>query len=591
MEDQIFDEKTRADLPPDLNSFQTPPESFFSKYKVIIISALAVIIGVGVFWYVISSKSTSSGPQSKSVAIVFKGPDQITSGNEAEYTITYRNGENADLVGVSLQLLYPAGFKFKSATPAPTASSGTSFNLPILKSGQDGSVVIRGNLSGGTNEDKEIKALLHYRLSNFNSEFEVSQSKHTVIQAPNLLLDISGPVDAVNGQDMTFTVTVTNVSGQSFQNQAVQLTYPEGFTYTSASPSASRDNNYWLLGPLASGNSQSLEVTGSFAGADMEQKLVRADLGQIINNNFAPQISATASFRLIPASVSLSVEANPKEYIKPGDTVTYKVHYANRGSIGLSNLVVTVNLDSPAVDYARIQANNAIITGHTLTWKSATLSNLSLLSPNEQGEIDFTVPVKDTFSTNLKNETIVAAATISSDEINNPTRAVDNVVKIISTLGLSVDGDYVSGAAPLAVGQTTVFAITMTLVNGSNDLSGAEVIASMPLPSSAWNNVIIPESEKSRLSFDPNSGKIKWKVGDLAAFTGKFIPALKVTFQLAVTPADSDRGKSVTLLNDVQVTGTDTFVDQSIQSEVIKNITTSSIDDPVINQQGGGSVQ
>ncbi|OGE84019.1 MAG: hypothetical protein A3B10_04120 [Candidatus Doudnabacteria bacterium RIFCSPLOWO2_01_FULL_44_21] len=586
MDDQILDDQARSDIPQDFSKPEPVWKNFIKKNKVIIASALAVVLIIGIFWFFLSRSSTSNPPQSQNVILLVKGPNQITSGNEAEYTVVYRNGENADLVGVSLEMLYPTGFKFKSATPAPASSTGSSFNLPILKQGEDGTVVIRGKLSGSTSEEKEIRARLNYRLSNFNSEFVVSESIHTTILAPNLVLDINGPVDVVNGQDTTFSVTITNVSGNQFENLAIQLVFPVGFSFTSSTIRATKNNNYWVLGLLETGNSQSLDITGSFTGADREEKLVRADLGQIISNNFAPQIVSTASFRVIPSSLALTITAQPQSYVKLGDTITYKLAYMNRGSIGLSNLVIDVTLNGPVLELSRVSASNAIINGSQLTWKAATLSNLSILSPNERGEITFTVPLKQQLTSNLKNQTIRASASISSDEITNPTRAGDSELKLISNLDLSITGDYVSGAAPMQVGQTTVFAMTLLLSNLSNDLINTEVVASIPLPSSAWKNVIIPDSESGRLSYDPNSGKIKWKIGDLVAFTGKFTPALKVTFQLAVTPTESDRGKTMTLLSDLFATGTDTFVNQIIESVKTSLVTVTSINDEVMNLKG-----
>lgn len=584
--DQIFDPKDRQEIPVDFNR-PSAFRQFLSRNKVIIASSAAVILVVGIFWIFLSKSPTKSNPTSDNVLLQIKGPDKTTSDNEAEYTIIYRNGENADLVGLSMELFYPSGFKFKSADPAPVSSAGQTFNLPVLKQGQDASVVIRGKLSGSTGEDKELKARLHYRLSNFNSEFVVSESIHTAILAPNLVMDVSGPVDVVNGQDTTFTVTVTNVSGQNFTNVAIQLTYPIGFNFTSSSVKAAKNNNYWIIPSLLTGSSQSIDITGNFTGDNNEEKLVRADLGQIINNNFAPQIASTANFHIIPSSLVLTVTAQPDAVVKLGDTITYQLKYANRGAIGLSNLVITLDLEGSSLDYSRISATNAIITNHILTWKAATLSNLAVLSPNEEGEIQFTVRVKDSISTNLKNQTIVATGTIASDELSKGTRTPDLILKVISELGLTVGGDYVSGAAPLQVGKTTVIAMTLMLTNMSNDLTDTEVIASLPLPSSAWKNVIIPDSEAGRLSYDPGSGKIRWRLGDVPAFTGKFIPALKVTFQLAVTPTVTDKGAPLTLLSNIQASGTDTFIGQNISAASIGSVNTSDIDDDTLNQSGG----
>lgn len=584
-DDQILDDKTRSEIPVEYEKPESPWMLWLKKNKLWIAAGIAVILIGGIFWYFLSSQ-TSPAMQSNNVLLLIKGPSQITANNEAEYTITYRNGENAGLVGLTLEVFYPSGWTFKSATPIVTNANGTSFNLPPVPAGADGTVVVRGKLSGSTGEDKEIKARLQYKLSNFNSSFVVEQSIHTNILPPDLTMDISGPVDVINGQDATFTVTYTNVTGQDFDNLGLELTYPAGFVFSAGSLSPARSNNYWKLPKLASNSSGSVEITGSFTGDANSQLLLAASLGQIINGNFAPQISSTATFRIIPSSLAISIISDHQDFIKTGDSINFDLQYANRGSIGLNNLVVTVQLDSPMIDYARINAADAIVTNHTLTWKAATNPSLSILSPNEQGKIRFTVPVKSTFTSNLKNQSLVVSASISSDETGKATKASPLALKLISSLDLQVSGDYISGPVPMQVGQPTLFVVTFLLSNYSNDSSQTTVVASLPLPSSAWKNVVVPDSEKDRLSYDPNSGKIRWTLGTVAAFTGRFSPAAKATFQLQVTPTEADRGKTVTLLSDISASGTDTFVNQPIQSQLIQSLDSANMNDDTLNVKG-----
>ena len=98
--------------------------------------------------------------------------------------------------------------------------------------------------------------------------------------------------------------------------------------------------------------------------------------------------------------------------------------------------------------------------------------------------------------------------------------------------------------------------------------------------------MLVVRIKKSRLTYDANSGKIRWNIGTLPAFTGKFIPALKVTFQIEVTPTDSDRGKLINLLTNVQATGTDIYVNLPIQTNLVNTVSTANIDDDVLNAKG-----
>ncbi len=590
--DQILDSNTRAELPMDLNPSPQGPSPFLQNKGLVfgLIGSIVLVVLIG--WFFLFGGKNEQSPLSNNVVLLIKGPEQLVSGNEAEYTVIYRNGENADLVNISLEMFYPSGFQFKSSTPTATSSSGNVYNLPLVKEGEDGQVVIRGKLTGGTGEEKQIKALLHYKLSNFNSEFSASQTFKTSILPPNLTMDINGPVDVVNGQDTTYTVTFTNVTPQDFDNLALTVTYPEGFIFSSSTPPPSKDKNYWRLPLLVSNSSASIDITGSFTGNNSETQLVKAELGEIINNVFAPQLTSTATFRIIPSSLSIEVSTDDEDsVVNLGQIINYKINYANQGNIGLNNLTIVVNLEGPSLDLARLQAENAIVSGRTLTWKAATVPGLNVLSPNERGELSFSIPVTNNLTTNLKNQTIRAMTQVTADEMSKPTKAADVSLKLASKMDLAVNGEYVSGAAPMQVGKSTTFAMTFLLSNSSNDLSNTKVVASLPLPAQAWKNVVVPEAEKNRLSYDPNSGKITWNIGDLPAFTGKFSTVYRVTFHLEVTPTEVDRNKQMDLLTQIQATGKDVFADQTIQTDVIVDVTTTTIDDDVLNSRGGGTVQ
>ncbi|MBX4191665.1 MAG: hypothetical protein KW804_02610, partial [Candidatus Doudnabacteria bacterium] len=475
----------------------------------------------------------------------------------------------------------------KSSQPNSVNAGGTVYNLPPVKEAKDGEVIVRGKLSGSTGEDKQIKAVLHYKLSNFNSEFAVEETKVTNIIPPNLTMDINGPVDVVNGQDTTYTVNFTNVTANDFDNLALQVAYAPGFIFASAKPAPSKNNNYWVVPKLATNSSLSIEITGSFAGNDGELKLVKADLGQIINNNFAPQLTSTATFKLIPSALAISLTSDIKDgVVKLGNNINYQLNYSNQGTIGLNNITIVVNLEGTSLDIGRLNVRDAIVTGKTLTWKAATMPGLSVLSPSEKGELRFNVPITQNLSTNLKNQTIKASAQISSQEITKPTKATDVIAKLGTSLDLIVNGEYISGSAPMKVGQSTLFAMTFLLSNLSNDVSNTKVVASLPLPASAWKNVVVPEAEKNRLSYDPNSGKITWNIGDLSAFAGKYSPVAQVRFQLEVWPTESDRGKPMDLLSNIQAVGTDTFTSMEVKSSSTQNLSTSDIDDDVMNTKG-----
>lgn len=586
-DDSIFNDSERDEL---ASHQQEEPawKSFFRNNKKIIFGAigLLVVLTAAVIWLIASRNGDETIIESNNVLIQIQGPDQITSGNEGEYRIIYTNGEDSDLTNVTMEVFYPTGFKYRSALPSASNSQGSRFTLPILKKGETGEVRVKGQVAGSTGEIKQYKAKLYYRLANFNSEFSVEASQTTLILPPNLSVEITGPIEVIGGQDMTFTVSFANVSGQTYENLALIVNYPAGYKFSLSVPTPSKSNNYWSIPKLEMGAAGKIEITGSFPSNAGLDQIVAVELGQINGGSFASLINSSTVFKVAASSLSLAFSSNPKDRVILGQEVEYTLEYANYGTIGMTNIVITATLEGSALDMTRLSVENAIVTGNTLTWKSATLSNLSLLAPNQKGKITFRVPVKSALNTNIKNQTVKAAASIYSAEIPKPIRVPDLEIKLQSELGLAVSGEYVRGSLPMTVGQSTTLAMTFVLTNQSNDLEGVEVVASLPLPSSAWKNVVVPEQEKNRIFFDPNSGKIRWKIGKIAAFVGKYTPAITVSFELEVIPTDSDRNKAVDLLKNVQASGTDTFTGQEISSFNIKDVDTGSIEDDQLNLRG-----
>ena len=579
MDDQILDPSVRAQLPQNIATPPEPDRPWYKNLKIISSLVIGVLLIAAIGWYFLWGKTAGPNPVSTNVVLLIKGPDTVSSDTEAEFHIIYRNGENADMTKVHLDMIYPSNFQFKSSTPNSKSASGGSFDLPMVKEGKDGEVIVRGKLSGATGEQKTIKARLSYVLTNFNSQFAVEQTFNTAITAPNLTFDITGPAEVPIGQDSDFTVNYKNVSSQQYDNIAVSLTYPDGFHFSASSVPPTKGNNYWVLGKLPVGASGSIGIKGSFTGLSLDTPLLTGQLGTVINNNFAPQINSSASFVLKAAPITVSIQSNPSDVVNLGDSISYTINYENSGSIGLTNLIVTDVIDSNLVDTSKLSISDGVITGTTITWKSATNSNLSLLTPGGHGQITFNVPLKPALPTTVKEQVVKSMVTIASSEVTTPIHAADSQVKIAGKFALDVSAAVVSGSIPMKVGKQTTIAVTMLVSTGSNDVNSGQVTASIPLPSSDWNNVIVPDSEKSRLFYDSNSGKLRWELGNVPAFTGKTSPAIKATFQLVLNPGASDQGQVITLLNDISSSAIDNFTNQQYQQSIQPSqLTTADVD-------------
>ena len=226
MEEPILDPQSRQDFPENFNTPKKGVWEWVMGHNFLVVGGilLMVLIVVAGLWFLRNRRDRE--PTNPNVVLSIKGPEKLASGNETEYRVIYTNGENADLINITLEVFYPSNFRFSSSEPEATSSNGQRFDLPVLRQGQSAEVIVKGKLSGATGEAKEMRARLAYKLSSFTSEFATEANYRTTLTAPELEMAITGPIDVMNGQTNTFTINYKNISGKDFDAMGIELKYP-----------------------------------------------------------------------------------------------------------------------------------------------------------------------------------------------------------------------------------------------------------------------------------------------------------------------------------------------------------------------------
>ena len=88
---------------------------------------------------------------SSPITLSVLAPQNISSGDEINYVVEYRNDGAADLTGLRLKMEYPERFVFSSSEPA-AAEGNNIWYVGTLAPGQTGKVVARGKLEGSRDE-------------------------------------------------------------------------------------------------------------------------------------------------------------------------------------------------------------------------------------------------------------------------------------------------------------------------------------------------------------------------------------------------------------------------------------------------------
>ena len=118
-----------------------------------------------------------------------------------------------------------------------------------------------------------------------------------------------------------------------------------------------------------------------------------------------------------------------------------------------------------------------------------------------------------------------------------------------------------TGPIPPKAGQPTTYTIVWALSNTSNNISNAQVHATLP----SWVDFVGPISPPSEdLTYDPSTKEVAWNIGGIPTGTGITSSDREVSFQVTLNPSTSQVGTSPLIINDAVLTGHDDFANVDI---------------------------
>ncbi len=553
-------------------SFEPEPGRFKQFYRNNKWYFWAIILGVVIIStlaFFAFRKQEPEPTKAAEVQVLIDAPDTSPSGDEVVYKIQVENQDTAKLEDMRLELVYDDGVSYVSSVPPAENSSNSRFSVPDMAKGESAVLMIKTTVNGDINQDKKLVARLHYKFSNFNSEF-TKEVTHTVrLVAADIVLDMTGPQKATSEEKVTYDIFYRNDSEKSIDGAQVKVTYPSEFRYGESNPVPSLGQNIWNLNNLARNASGKISFNGNFKGARAGQSVAFKIefLALDGNGTYFVQSSTTymTSIESQPLTADLRLANNiPGNIVKPGETVQYEVKFQNNTAVAATGMNIVVDIDSKAVDMANVKADGALIQGNSITWNATSVRELERLSPDGSGSFQFTVQLNSpAVKDNSENITLVAKTRIKSNENPNFMDGNDVSLKVASPANIERAVAAVSGPIPLKVGESTILEVNVSLRNGSNDYREGVLVGYIPL-GVTLDKMSISASEAAAVKFDAATGKLTWTVGQLSAHSGSVAPLRTLKFNVKVTPSNAQVNQSVALLKGVTFNAKDSFTGQSI---------------------------
>jgi len=592
---------------PDISHLEVQRRSRWKVIAFVLLGGGALLASVS--WLGFLMLGGSDRFNTSSIKLEIDAPQNIASGDEVQYRLTYKNVEPVPLDDVEIIFRYPDGFTFTESSPAPQNSDAPHvWTLGRLERNQSGEIVIKGTLIGEVGSLKTINATASFRPENFSSLFKETAEATSQITTSILEITVEGPPKTLVEKEVRYLITYRNASRQKLEHLKVVANYPPSFVFKGANPEpytrkdeARHFNNQWVIDSLAPNQEGEIEITGGYL-ADPEQTTVdfTVQIGFLDpqTNEFSVQQEKTAATSITGQNLALNLIANGSNQDQPisfDQTLAYSIVYKNLGTEDLDDVTISATLDGDVLDWSSLDdRHGGTVEGSTITWTKEQLAEFDLLRPLDEGSIDFTIQVKasDDINLNETNLQVTSRAEATASKIGDldaaDARVASNEIKstINTDVDLKVEGRYFtddnipvgSGPLPPVVGQTTTFRVYWSIQNSLHEVGDVTVSATLPQGVS-WANKFLVKT--GSLRYDAGGRTVTWTIPSINPNEG--FEDISAWFDVSVTPTKDQARRLLILTGQASLTATDEVTGAAI-SKVSGAVTSNLDDDPI----GGG---
>jgi len=586
-------------------------EKFFMKTslfkKFFIFSIVFFILAVGYASYMFFSKSNAVSNDNIDIAVL---SNAFTAGGE-EYPlllgITNRNNSPLELVDLVIE--YPKS----SQASLSQDNEHLRFSLGTIPAGGIKNENIKFVLFGEQGSTRQIKISLEYRVEGSNAIFVKEKLYDISISSTPINLSIDAPTETSSNQDITLNVKTSLNATKPVSKMLLKVDYPIGFQFVSANPAPSLGNNIWNLGDLAPGAERNIAILGKMLDVfDGEEKVFRVWSG---SQSSADKSLIDVVFNSLEHTIFIkksSIEAKlmvngvyQREYaIDTKTPIQGQIQWTNNLETKINNLKITAKISGNAVNRKTIVAREGFYNSSQdlIIWDRNSQSKFIEINPGDSGSVSFSVSPLSLFSTAggiISSPTINIDVSVTGQQAQNGgaimelSNSESKIVRVISDVGLSAKALYYSGAftnsgpIPPKVEQKTTYAVVWSLSNTANNISKAQVRATLP-PWVRFVGKFSPATED--LSYDSLSKEVVWNIGGISKGTSITGAGREISFQIELTPSLSQVGTVPIIINDTVLTGHDDFANVDVR--VNKNsLDTRLLNDASLPVDGGRVVE
>lgn len=540
-------------------------------------------------------------------AVNFKinAPTEIKAGEEFTYSIVILNNTKFAISDISLDLTYPENYIFISSK-LPSNEFNNSFKLDSLGAGSERIVEINGMVIDKEQSVSVAMAHLSYMPVNFSSQFKKESSTASVVNGFGFKVDINYPSLVFLGQSNEIVMSFSEDQNNFIKDFIVEFVPPKGRTIS--------------LGELETGNANdklSLAGTNSFALnlEDLASKNITfkylakdetaGDSNLIINIKKRLETGESYIFakydiniEAVKSDLNIALFLNDSknnQALSFGDTLNYSLRYSNKGDSSYKDAVITLVLNGKLYDFNSLKSSvEGDIRSNQIIWDKKKIQSLSEIKPGDEGEIEFTIKLKD-YNKNLKSDDMEVSAYCQyggdKDDVSTANKS-NTITSILNTnLSLSEEIRYFdnnnlpvgSGPLPPRVGEETSYRVYFKIENSIHEIKDTRV--SLVLPP-YLNYLGINSLSVGSLDYNEESRELLWDLGKVPVS----VLSSEASFTISLVPSVNDINKILVLSPGASASAFDTITKETVVSKSGAK-TTKLEDDDIAALSNSGKIE
>lgn len=441
-------------------------------------------------------------------------------GQSVTFTLTVNNAGPATATGILVSDLLPVALSLTSATPTLGSYSTSSgqWDVGTLASGGSATLqlVATANSTTAVSNTAQILAVDQPDPDSTPGNNAPSEDDQASVTLTPEQADLSLTKSASNttpniGENVTFTITVTNAGPTAASGVSVSDALPIGLSFVGSTPtrgSYSNSTGIWTIGAIGVGESVTMQLvarieeSGNVTNTAQVATADQNDLDSTPGNN-VPTEDDQASVTLIPQTADLSL-AKTVDRASPniGENVTFTLTLSNAGPNAATGVTVT-DLLPDGIAYVSSAATVGGYNPVTGAWIVSQLASGANASLNLTGRI-VTVGGKSNRAEVTASQQFDPDSSPGNGVVGEDDQATVTVTPQSADLSLA---KAVNNARP-NVGDDVTFTITLSNF-------GPSVATGVTVRDSLQSGLSFVSARPSNGSFD-NATRI-WNVGSIAA--------------------------------------------------------------------------